>query len=312
MRFSLVVPVFNEEQTMPHTHERLLAVLGAAEMSRLGDIEIIYVNDGSRDGTSEILHGFARSSTPGVQVRVLEFSRNFGHSAAVLAGVEQSKGELIGIIDADLQDPPELLPKMIAEITQQKYDVVFGQRERRLNESFTKRFTAFLFYRILSGMTGVSIPKDTGDFRVMTREVAEAVLSCREQEPFLRGLVAWVGFRQKAFPYVREGRKYGETKYPFRKMVRFASLALLSFSSMPLRLAFYLGGLGLLASFGIGIWALVVWLNDFAIPGWTSLLIGFLIGQSLTLLMVGVVSVYVGRVYSESQARPRYILRRRS
>ncbi|MBL7714600.1 MAG: glycosyltransferase family 2 protein [Bdellovibrionales bacterium] len=309
MSLSIVIPVFNEEETLPHTHQRLTRLTESAELASFRPIEIIYVNDCSRDSSAKVLSKLKSEKLPHTEVRVLEFSKNFGHSAAVLAGLEACKGDLISIIDADLQDPPELIPQMLARIGA-GFDVVYGKRISREKESWFKKFTAWAFYRLLNSLAGGSIPKDTGDFRVMTQEVRDALLRCQEQDPFLRGLVAWVGFRQEAFPYVREGRKYGETKYPFKKMLKFALLALVSFSSLPLRMALYVGFLGLIFVLGIGAWAAFAYFDGRAIPGWTSLLLGYLAGQSITLVLVGVIGVYVGRIFSEVRGRPRYILRR--
>lgn len=307
--FSIVVPVLNEAETLPFTHERLLALTQAPALPKR--LQIVYVNDGSTDGSRSLLDRFARESSGGVEVKVIHFTRNFGHSAAVTAGLNESTGDLIGIIDADLQDPPELFSEMAAGIAQ-GWDVVYGQRTQRRGESIFKRVTAWAFYRLLNLITGVEIPRDVGDFRLITREVADALLACHDQNPFLRGLVAWVGFEQKALPYVRDPRRYGRTKYPLRKMVRFASEAAMSFSSAPLRLAAHLGLLGLFLSIAIGVWALWTRLEGRAVSGWTSLLDGMLLGQSFVLLCIGFIGSYTGRIYTHVQRRPRYIIRKRT
>jgi dolichol-phosphate mannosyltransferase len=305
---SLIVPVYNEEETLPFTHERLVALSKAPGMAVR--LQIVYVDDGSKDGSPMILERLALSVSERVEIRVVHFARNFGHSAAVTAGLAECTGDMIGIIDADLQDPPELIPGMVALI-EQGWDVVYGQRTARRGETLAKRFTAWSFYRILGVLTGVEIPRDTGDFRVITREVRDALLECRDQEPFLRGLVAWVGFQQKALPYVRDPRRYGSTKYPFRKMVRFASNAVLSFSSAPLRVATHLGVVGLVLSLLIGAWALWTKLSGRAVSGWTSMLDGMLVGQSFILLCLGFIGSYTSRIYTQVQGRPRYIVRHR-
>jgi dolichol-phosphate mannosyltransferase len=305
---SLIVPVYNEEETLPFTHERLVALSKAPGMAVR--LQIVYVDDGSKDGSPMILDRLAQELPDRVEIRVVHFARNFGHSAAVTAGLAESTGDMIGIIDADLQDPPELVPEMAALI-EQGWDVVYGQRTARRGETIFKRFTAWSFYRILGMLTGVEIPRDTGDFRVITREVRDALLECRDQEPFLRGLVAWVGFQQKALPYVRDARRYGSTKYPFRKMLRFASNAVLSFSSAPLRVATHLGVVGLVLSLLIGLWALWTKLSGRAVSGWTSMLGGMLVGQSFILLCIGFIGSYTGRIYTQVQGRPRYIVRQR-
>ncbi|MBX2989430.1 MAG: glycosyltransferase family 2 protein [Bdellovibrionaceae bacterium] len=308
MTFSLVIPVFNEQETLEYSFDRLIKVLQGSFFAKYSRIEMILVNDGSRDKTPQLLEKLLRRSPVGpVHLKVLHFSRNFGHSNAVLAGLEAATGEEIGIIDADLQDPPELLPEMLAHLGEA--DVVYGQRLHREAESFFKRTSAWAFYRLLNFMTGIEIPKDTGDFRVITRDVLKAVLQCREQNPFLRGLVAWVGFRQKAFPYNRQARQFGVTKYTLKKMIRFAMQALLSFSLVPLRLSIYLGLFTMLGSVGLTAWAIFRHLSGGTVPGWTSMVVLFLFVQSITLLMIGVIGYYVGQIHLGVQGRPRYILR---
>lgn len=306
---SVVVPCHNEVETLPYTHQRLL---DSVRQLPYDSVEILYVNDGSGDGTGTVLTGLhARHlREPGhVVVTVLEFSRNFGHSSAVLAGLTHARGQSIAIIDADLQDPPEILGAMLRDLDSGQWDVVYGQRQYREQENAFKKVTAWTFYRLLNLMTGFEIPRDAGDFRVITSQVRDAILRCRETDLFIRGIVAWVGFRQKAFPYVREARKYGHTKYGLRKMIRFASLAILSFSSKPLRLGIYLGFLGLALTLGILVWGLVAWSRGSTVPGWASLLGAFLCGQSFILMLLGVIGTYIGRIYTESQGRPRFILR---
>lgn len=304
---SIVVPVFNEQAALPHSHAELSRLADAPEFAELEWMEIIYVNDGSTDNTASILSQIQRTSHP-IRVRVLHFSRNFGHSAAVFAGLDAAAGEYIAIIDADLQDPPGLLPAMYGEL-KAGCDVVYGQRRKREGDTVFKRFTAWAFYRLLDRLTGFDIPADTGDFRILTREVRNAVISCKEQQPFLRGLVAWVGFRQKAHPYLRQRREHGTSKYPFRKMLRFAVNAILSFSTLPLRLAIYLGFVGFLGSLSISAWVAFEYLNHRVIQGWTSVLLGFLYGQSITLITIGVIGLYIGQIENQAKGRPRYILR---
>ncbi len=275
------------------------------------NFELIYVNDGSRDKTSSLLKSLC-APLPTENVRIVEFSRNFGHSAAVLAGLETSTGDYVGIIDADLQDPPELLTEMLNQLETHaggEIEVIYGQRIEREQESLFKKFTAWTFYRLLNWLTDVEIPRDTGDFRIMKRIVVEAVLSCRESEPFIRGLVAWVGFRQRAFPYVRKGRDFGQTKYPFKRMLRFATMAMLSFSAKPLRLGVFAGIFGIVCTLAIIVWALVTKLKGDAIPGWTSVLGAFLGGQTIMFFIMGVIGSYVGQIYREVQKRPRFIIR---
>lgn len=308
-RLSVVVPVFNEAETLPHTVSKLYELRVQIGLEVISEIEYIYVDDGSSDGSSIILRDLAKKiRQPHTKMVVLKLSRNFGHSAAVLAGLESATGEYISIIDADLQDPPHLIPEMLKELTSGNWDVIYGQRLKRNGEGFFKLFTAWLFYRLLGVLTGVDIPRDSGDFRVITKEVKDAVLSCGDQEPFLRGLVAWVGFRQKSFGYIREERKYGTSKYPFRKMLRFAIMAIVSFSSFPLLLAIYIGLVGLAFTVLVMLYAIYIRISGEAVPGWASLLVGYSFGQSLTLLLVGVVGLYISKIHRQVQNRPRYIL----
>ncbi len=303
---SVIVPVFNEVDVIDRSWKRLTLL-----PSLLGrTVEIVLVDDGSTDGTSRLLESYAAESAPGLSVRLRVFSRNFGHSAAVLAGLEAATGGYVAILDADLQDPPELLPRMLEVLQAQDVDVVYGQRRMRQGETFFKRATAWTFYRLWNRMMGLMIPPDAGDFRVMTKAVRDAVLQCGETEPFLRGLVSWVGFRQVAFPYVRDLRVSGTTKYPVRKMLRFAALAIVGFSTRPLRLAIFIGLIGLLFSLAVGSWALWSYLVGGTVRGWTSLLAAFAFIQSFTLVLLGVQGVYIARIYDEAKSRPRFIVRK--
>ena len=303
---SVIIPVFNEVDVIDGSWKRLTLL-----PSLLGrTVEIVLVDDGSTDGTSRLLESYAAESTPGLSVRLRMFSRNFGHSAAVLAGLEAAAGEYVAILDADMQDPPELIPRMLEVLLSQDVDVVYGQRRMRQGETFFKRATAWTFYRLWNRVMGVMIPPDAGDFRVMTKAVRVAVLQCGETEPFLRGLVSWVGFRQVAFPYVRDLRTAGTTKYPVRKMLRFAALAIIGFSTRPLRLAIFIGLIGLLFSLAVGSWALWSYLIGGTVRGWTSLLAAFAFIQSFTLVLLGVQGVYIARIYDEAKSRPRFIVRK--
>lgn len=308
MDLSIVVPVYNEEECINVSFERLTAAISNSDLNSK-KIEYIFVNDGSRDKTPQILNSYKTKSSENCTFRVLHFSRNFGHSSAVLAGLEASKGELVAIIDADMQDPPELIPEMVKKISE-GHDVVYGQRLSREGETFFKKMTAWFFYRLINSLASIDIPKDAGDFRVMTREVVNAVLSCEDHSPFMRGLVAWVGFRQLPYPYHREERKLGTTKYPLKKMLKFAWQAISSFSNTPLVFITYLG-LGMtVVSAIIGIWALKQYLQGHVIAGWTSLLLGFIAGNAVTLLMLGIMGLYLGKVIDQVRGRPRYIVKK--
>jgi glycosyltransferase involved in cell wall biosynthesis len=312
MKFSLVIPVYNEEESLAYTLGRLTDCIPAVRNEGFSEVEIILVNDGSRDRSQEVMtEWIAAHPMDQVRFNIIEFSRNFGHAAAVLAGLEESSGDVVGIIDADLQDPPELISQMIRRLKAEDVDVIYGQRVERKGEGWFKRLSAWGFYRLINMLTGVAIPRDTGDFRVMRRTVVDAVLECREQDPFIRGIVAWVGFRQRAFPYSRDDRKYGQTKYPLRKMVRFAAVAILSFSSKPLRFALYLGVLGLCFSFLVGTWSFISWMSGGTVRGWTSIAILVSISQSFLFMLIGVQGLYMGRVHGEVLGRPRYFVRRR-
>lgn len=309
---SIVVPAYNEEETLALTCERLSKVCAdLRSQCAITQTEVIFVDDGSRDKTAQVLKvETAKHQTDAHLMRVLQFSRNFGHSAAVFAGLENAKGDLVAIVDADLQDPPELLIAMVQKLRAENVDVVYGQRLKRAGESVFKKITAWFFYRFINILSGTDIPKDTGDFRVITREVCDTLIRLQEPEPFMRGLVAWIGYKQLAFPYDRQPRVLGETKYPFKRMLRFALQAILSFSSFPLKLSLYLGLMGIVLSFLMAGFAFTIWWEGRALPGWTSLMIMFSFFQSVTLILIGGMGLYVGRVHTATQHRPRFILRK--
>lgn len=301
-RVSVVVPCFNEEAVIAETHRRLAAACTAAAGD---DWEIVYVNDGSRDGTWAILEGLARVQRGVVAV---DLSRNFGHQLAVSAGLSLARGERILMIDADLQDPPELLPKMMA-LMDEGADVVYGRRTQRLGETAFKRGTAKVFYRVLRAATDVEIPVDTGDFRLMSRRVLDELLKLPEQHRFLRGLVAWLGFRQVPIDYVREARFAGETKYPLKRMLRFAFDAIAGFSSAPLRLSIWFAGLSMAIALLVGLYVLASWLFFDTARGWASLTLVIAFFSAVQLFCLGMLGEYVGRIYGEAKGRPLYVLR---
>lgn len=306
---SVVVPTYNEEETIAYSHKRLSESLINRKLSDFEGFELVYVNDGSADNTATILNEIKKKNLiVKISIRIVHFSRNFGHSAAVIAGLEAAIGDHLVIIDADMQDPPEIIADMYLK-SKDGYQVVYGKRKSRQKETRFKLITAWLFYRILNLMTGVVIPNDTGDFRLITREVKEALLLCQEPEPFLRGLVAWLGFDQFAFEYDREERKFGSTKYPFKKMLRFALNAISSFSTFPLKIAIYLSFLSFILCFGLIAWALFMHFTGTTVPGWASILSAFLFGQSMTLFVLGMVGFYVGKIHVGVQGRPRFIVK---
>ncbi len=298
---SVVVPVFNEEEVLPETYRRLTVIMEGMGKS----YELLFVNDGSVDRSRIILEELAQKDR---RVRVIHFSRNFGHQAAITAGMDHARGEAVVVIDADLQDPPEVIPEMVAK-WQEGYEVVYGKRVKREGETFFKRFTASLFYRFLQRMTSIDIPLDTGDFRLLDRKVVEVMRLLREKNRFMRGLVSWVGFRQIALPYVREKRFAGETKYPLRKMLKLAWDGITSFSDKPLKIAAYIG---FLLSFFSFVYLLVILISKLlgksTVPGWASIAVMNLFFNGVILVILGVMGEYIGRIYDEAKNRPLYIV----
>jgi dolichol-phosphate mannosyltransferase len=298
---SLVLPIYNEEEVIPELHRSLgefLAKLGL-------DAEVVFVDDGSKDRSLELLRGLAALEP---RYRVLSFARNFGHQAAITAGVDHAEGEAVVVMDADLQDPPEVVLQMVAK-WREGYDVVYGRRRTRQGETWFKLATARLFYRVFASMIPIKVPLDTGDFRLMSRRVVVVLRSLRETHRFVRGLVAWVGFKQIALDYDRPGRFAGTTKYPLRKMLRFAVDGITSFSMLPLRFSLWLGGFMSLCSVGIIAWAIIAkFVMQRVVPGWTAIVVVLSIFASVQFLMIGILGEYVGRIYEEVKRRPLYIV----
>jgi polyisoprenyl-phosphate glycosyltransferase len=302
LQLSVVVPCFNEEAVLPELRRRL----EAACARQVGDAyEVILVNDGSRDGTWPLVQAIVRENPCFVG---LDLSRNVGHQLALTAGLSLSRGERVLVIDADLQDPPELLPGLMAAMDAGA-DVVYGQRLEREGESLAKRATAFVFYRLLSMLSEVEIPKDTGDFRLMNRKVVNALGEMPEQHRFIRGMVAWLGFTQVPLRYTREPRAAGTTKYPLRKMARFAADAITGFSISPLRLSSVLAFGCFVLTGVVAAYVLYAWWALSVVRGWTSLLLFFLIFSGVQLLVLGVIGEYVGRTFVESKRRPLFLVR---
>jgi dolichol-phosphate mannosyltransferase len=299
---SIVVPCFNEEGCLAALHARL----GAAARAAVGeDYEIVLVNDGSRDNSWTMMRAIAAADSHAVAVNL---SRNHGHQLALTAGLDLCSGEAILIIDADLQDPPELLPEMLRVMRSEQADVVYGVRRSRSGETAFKRATAHGFYRLLSRATEVDIPLDAGDFRLMSRRALEALLAMPEQARFIRGMVAWLGFRQVPFAYDRQERFAGETKYPLRKMIRFAFDALTGFSSAPLKLA-SLAGLALsVGSLLLLLYIVFAWSSGHSIPGWTSLMLVVVVLGAVQMFVLALMGEYIGRLYNEAKGRPLYIV----
>jgi dolichol-phosphate mannosyltransferase len=300
---TVVVPVFDEEDVLPALYERLSAALDATGAGW----EILLVNDGSRDASLVIMKRL-RARDP--RVGFVNLARNFGHQLAVSAGMAHARGRAVVLIDADLQDPPELIGEML-RLWREGYDVVYGQRRERRGESLFKRASASLFYRALGALTAVDIPVDTGDFRLMSRRVVDAMNALPEHHRFIRGLVAWVGFRQIALPYDRAPRQAGETKYPLRKMLRFAADATVAFSFTPLRVATALGFVISLSCFVYAAYAVYAKLVEGSVvSGWTSLMVAVLFLGGVQLLCLGAIGEYLGRVYEEVKGRPLYLVER--
>jgi polyisoprenyl-phosphate glycosyltransferase len=298
---SLVLPIFNEEPVIPELHRRLHEFLGKLDVTW----EVIFVNDGSRDRSVEMLTALCKDEP---RYKLVSFARNFGHQFAITAGVDYARGEAVCIMDADLQDPPEVVAEMLAK-WKEGFDVVYGVREKRLNEGILKRLTAAMFYRLLRAMVGVSIPLDTGDFRLMSRRVVLTLRSLREVNRFVRGMVAWVGFKQTAVLYVRKGRFAGETHYPLSKMLRFALDGITSFSVVPLRIATFLGASAGMLGLLVALWAAYTrfYIAE-VVPGWATIMTAVALASSAQLLMTGILGEYIGRIYEEVKGRPLYIV----
>lgn len=301
---SVVVPCFNEEEVIQETHSRLAAILATLDL----DFEIIYVDDGCRDRTAELLRDIQAQDN---RARVVRFSRNFGHQIAVTAGLEHAAGDAVVLIDADLQDPPEVIQDMVAR-WREGYDVAYGTRTDRAGETAFKLWTAKCFYRALNTLSDTEIPMDTGDFRLMDRTVVDSLLKMPERDRFLRGMVSWVGFKQVAVPYQRAPRFAGATKYSLIKMVRLATAGILSFSLAPLRLALGAGViaassalLGLMLALAICLFS-STGVSGAALLAWAIMFLG-----GVQLIALGVAGEYLGRIYREVQNRPLYLVQER-
>lgn len=299
---SIVVPMYYEEKVADECYKRLKKVMNDNNIN----YEFIFVNDGSKDRTFEILNKIAEKDN---NTKIISFSRNFGHQIAVTAGVDKAKGDAVVVIDADLQDPPELIPKMI-DLWNEGYKVVYAKRKKRKGESFFKLFTAGMFYRILDKMTDIDIPLDTGDFRLMDRDVVNVLKTMKENNRFVRGMVSWVGFKQTPIEYERDERFAGETKYPLKKMIKFASDGIISFSAKPLKLMGSLGVFCVSISLIIFLYALIRKLtNDVnVVSGWASIMTAVTFLGGVQLLSISVLGEYIGRIYDESKGRPLYII----
>ena len=299
---SIVVPCFNEQECLAALHDRLSK---AARAVAGDDYELVLVNDGSTDGSWEIMRELTAADP---RLVAINLSRNHGHQLALTAGLDLCRGDSVLIIDADLQDPPELLGEMMQVMASEAADVVYGVRVVRTGETPFKRATAHAFYRMLARATEVDIPLDAGDFRLISRRALDALLAMPEQARFIRGMVAWIGFRQVPFPYRRDQRFAGTTKYPLRKMIRFALDALTGFSSAPLKLASHAGLWLSVGSVLVMLYILAGWLSGRAIPGWTSLMLIVVVIGAVQMFVLGLMGEYIGRLYSQAKQRPLYIV----
>ena len=302
---SIVIPVFNEEAGLPHLFVRMRTVLDQMESKSQCRTEVILVNDGSKDQSAQVLNNYAETDR---RFKAIHLSRNFGHQVAISAGLEWATGATVTVMDADLQDPPEVILSFIDK-WKQGFDVVFGVREKRDGETFFKLATAKIFYRIIQNLTHVDIPVDTGDFRLMDRKAVDALKKLPERNRFIRGLVSWVGFKQAGVLYHRASREHGQTHYPFKKMLKFAFDGVTSFSSVPLQLATYTGVFtSFIAFLGI-VWTLYSrFVAHNTIQGWSSLMVIVLFLGGVQLLALGMIGEYLGRVCDEVRARPLYLV----
>ncbi len=304
MLVSIIIPCFNEEKVIKETYDQLSGVL--ADNQSLG-YEFIFIDDGSVDGTRAILGSLARQDG---RVRIVAFSRNFGHQAAVSAGFKHCKGDLAVIIDADLQDPPQVVPDMVKQLISTGSNVVYGVRKRRKGETAFKLATAKLFYLLLNKLSEVPLPLNTGDFRVIDRKIIDAFNALEENHKYIRGLISWMGFKQTPYYYERNPRYAGATKYTITRMVRFASTAILYFSKKPLMIATAFGFLSVGAGLLLSVWVFLnkVFRPQYLVSGWTSVILVVIYFGGVQLLTIGILGQYVGSLFDEIKRRPEYIV----
>ncbi|MFN8238508.1 MAG: glycosyltransferase family 2 protein [Chitinophagales bacterium] len=302
MDISVVVPVYNEENNLAVLLDRIVNTVTSIS----NDYEIIFINDGSKDNSLAVIKKFAESNR---QIRYIDFSKNFGHQLAVFAGLENATGDAIVIIDADLQDPPELITDLYSKM-KEGYDVVFAQREHREGESWHKLITAKLFYRFINRLSEVKIPLDTGDYRIISKKIKDIIVAMPERNKFLRGQIAWAGFNQTSIAYKRDERYSGNTNYSYPKMFAFAFDGITAFSNLPLRLATYLGFVVSLISFFVILYTLYQkYVNNNTVQGWSSLMISVLFLGGVQLICLGIIGEYLSRIMDNVKQRPLYIVR---
>lgn len=300
---SVILPVYYEEEVLPETYRRMTKVMQGMTGT---DYELVFVNDGSRDKTLEMLREISSKDS---HVAVVSFSRNFGHQVAITAGMDYARGDAVVVIDADLQDPPELIPEMVQRWSE-GWQVVHAKRKKRRGESVFKRWTAGLFYRFIDALSEIRLPRDVGDFKLLDRAVVDALQQIREKNRYVRGMVAWLGFRQTEVLFERDPRFAGETKYPLSKMLRFAMDGITSFSLKPLKLATRLGFLSIVIGLLLVVWVLIskYIYPESTVSGWSSLLIAVVFFGGVQLLTIGIMGEYIGRIYDETRNRPLYVI----
>lgn len=300
LKVSVIIPCYNEEEVIGETYRRIKTVIDAGD-------EMVFINDGSRDRTLLKLSEFAAKDS---RVKVISFSRNFGHQAAVTAGLNHCSGDAAFIIDADLQDPPELFPFMMDVLIDEQCQVVYGVRKTRNGETWFKKFSAWMYYKVLNRLSDVPLPKDTGDFRLIDRKVIDEFRKFKEKNKYVRGLISWVGFKQCPFYYDRAPRIAGETKYPLGKMLRFASTGLLYFTKKPLSIAMAMGFISILIGLALAVYVIVMKTAEpqKVVPGWASTIITIIFFGGIQLLSMGVLGKYLASVFDEVKDRPEYII----
>lgn len=300
---SVIVPCYNEEEVIQESYKRLKAALSKLDFAT----EIIFINDGSSDETGKLLSEFVKADST---VKVISFSRNFGHQKAVTAGINHCKSDMAVIIDADLQDPPELIPDMVKTMQDANAQGVYCVRRNRKGESIFKKLSAKLFYRGLNFFSEIKLPVDAGDFRLIDKSIIREFNRMNEKRKYIRGLVTWVGFKQVPFYYEREARFAGETKYPFSKMVKLATTSMLYFSTKPLKMATALGFISVIFALGLAVWSILGKILGFthADTGWTSLFVLIIFFGGVQLLTIGIVGAYIGNLFDEIKNRPEYII----
>lgn len=300
---SIIIPCYNEESVIHQTFKRVQDIL----LLNKYNYEIVFINDGSKDNTEEILKTFSKIDR---NTKIISFSRNFGHQSAVSAGITNCNGDLAVIIDADLQDPPELIPEMIQLYKKEKCNVVYGVRKKRKKENLLKKLTAKIFYRFTNTLSEIDMPLDAGDFRLIDKKVIDSFKQLKEKNKYIRGLFSWLGFKQVPLYYVRDPRLHGKTKYSTRKMLKLARTGIFYFTKKPLKLSLSMGSLSIMVSLGLLVYVFVSKFSDKfeAIPGWASTVIIIIFFGGIQLFMVGILGEYIGSIFDEVKGRPEYII----